>query len=162
MSQVMLSACAEKPDGAQVIRWPSDFVDVPHAVLQWMASYFDPRRHHSLPAWAFPEEINPIHIAHKAAAASAFAELPLQEQMDWFALAQVARDARPDIQAALVEMKQAAHSKEKNWARMRMLMVQNELVLRAVESKLILQKVEAIYQQASQAACFKGLLPTSF
>ena len=111
-------------------------------VMVWMVNYFNPSCNPNLPLWACPDEINPIKRAVAFPSIQEFRALDYLQQLNWLQLGRDAQDSRP---ALLDEMDRARRVGN----RQKVYMVQNEIVLRAVEAKLILEEIRPRVEQAN-------------
>ncbi len=110
-----------------------------------MVTYFNPYQDEHLPPWALPRDINPVARAEDFPDFKDFCALEYQQQIDWLTIAQVAKDSWPDLPAELHRAKDAAKSRKPD-----ILLLQNELVFRAVDAKLTLLRIKDSVEVAEE------------
>ena len=139
-----LHAGPAKPNGVAPIRFLSEpRTDAEHGHFEWIVGYFDPARDANLPHWAFPPDINPVHHVAEFPTIEEFRALNEKQQDHWIKLGMVAMDSQPGLPAEL------ARCKECNGSAIDQMLVHNEIVLRSIEAKAILERIKESFDQAA-------------
>ncbi|KAK9819526.1 hypothetical protein WJX74_005303 [Apatococcus lobatus] len=111
--------------------------------VDYLAAWFDPFRDEHLPLWAYPPPISPINRATNFPQISTFKVLSEDEQRSWLQIAREARGSSPDLHAEVKRLQRIA-ARDK----VRIASVMNELVLRSIQAKLILDNTRDCMDQA--------------
>ena len=112
-----------------------------HLEGDYLAAWFDPYRNKHLPAWSYPPAINPCFRATDFPDISTFRALPRVQQLSWARTAQMTKDHPPDLPAEIRRLRGLAK-------RHQMPSVMNEMVLRSIEAKAILDDMKDHIDQA--------------